>query len=613
MSAGEVGLDLATLHGAYRTGQAAPIDVIDQVLARIDADEHPHVWITRIEPGSVRDLAQQLTSGRRGGPDDLPLFGVPFAIKDNIDLAGLPTTAACPDYGYLPSRSATAVQRLIDAGAIPIGKTNLDQFATGLVGTRSPYGAVTSPFDPRDIAGGSSSGSAVAVAAGLVSFALGTDTAGSGRVPAGLNNIVGIKPTPGVVPNTGVVPACRSIDVVSVFALQVADASSVLSVISGADGLDPLIRAHPPISPDTPTLAGTRFTFGVPDDVDGRCDPPFAGVYAHARDLLVELGGEPVEVPFRVFTEVADLLYEGPWLAERLEAAGTLLESRPEALHPVTRKVLRQAGRWTAIDVFRAQHHLAELRHEIERIWRDLDLLVVPTTPTTFRVEEVIAEPLDTNAQLGHYTNFANLLQLPALAVPVGFASPTRPAGVTLLGARGHDAALEPLGAALHRAAGVPMGATGRALPQADPAPTAHRPTSVAEGRSVRLAVVGAHLRGEPLHRQLVELGAAFERETTTARTYRLFALPDRIRPGMVRDATGGAAIEVEVFRLSTAALGRLVSWVTAPLSIGLVELADGSEVLGYLCEHDRLADAIEITHLGGWRSFRAIADGAKG
>ncbi|MCC5949323.1 MAG: allophanate hydrolase [Nitriliruptoraceae bacterium] len=601
MTAWQGGLDAVALRTAYERGQIDPVRVVEEVFERIEARGDDHVWIDRRPLEQVRADAQQLMDGRLGAPQDLPLYGLPFAVKDNIDVAGRPTTAACPDFAAVASVSATVVDRLVAAGAILIGKTNLDQFATGLVGTRSPYGAVGSAFDPRDIAGGSSSGSAVAVAADLVSFALGTDTAGSGRVPAGCNNVVGLKPTPGTVPTTGVVPACRSLDVVSVFALTVPDALAVLAVMAGPDERDAYVVRELDLRDPLPPPAAPRPRIGVPDELEFLGDADVEAVYRATIAQLRDAGVHIVEVPFAPLQAVASLLYDGPWVAERRTVLEDVLAERPEILHPVTRSILEAAGRYSATDAYRAAHRLQELRAQVLPVIDALDALVVPTAPTTFTIAQVEADPVARNSALGHYTNFVNLLGLAALAVPAGIASSGRPVGVTLIGPGGSDRALAGLGQQIHARAGVPLGATGRTQP-------APRTSGAEQPRAdeVALVVVGAHLRGQPLHHQLVEHGSRFLRATTTAAHYRLFALDGGGKPGMVRDADRGAALDVEVHAVPCGGIGALASLLEPPLGFGRIELADGRWELGFLAEPWGVEGTEEITHLGGWRQHLA-------
>lgn len=611
-------LDLSsrTLRAAYLDGSLTVADLVEQILERQateDALIDRHVWIRRLSRDEMLSYAHGL-EGR--DPCALPLYGIPFAIKDNIDLAGVPTTAACPAFAYTPERSATVVQRLIEAGAIPVGKTNLDQFATGLVGVRSPYGACRNAIDDEFISGGSSSGSAVAVALGLASFSLGTDTAGSGRVPAMLNNLVGLKPSCGRIPTTGVVPACRTLDVISVFAVNAFDAAAVLAVAQGEDATDPYSRSFPPHGHDFG--AATTFRFGVPRAADlefhGNIDG--ARLFAEAVDHLRALGGLPVEVDLRPFREVAALLYEGPWVAERYAAIRRFIEAQPEALHPVTRKITEQAAQLGAVATFEAFYRLKEMAQRTQAVWRKVDCLVTPTASTVYTVAEVEADPIRLNSNLGYYTNFVNLLDLTAVAVPTGVMARGRPTpeslggmpwGVTLVGRAGQDLPLLSLAARLHSRTLPTIGATTHAP---------HRVTPVAPDTQafpdglVRVAVCGAHLSGLPLNHQLTERDAKLVRATCSAPCYKLYALPGGPpkRPGMVRVGAGGAPIELEIWELPASSFGSFVACIPAPLGVGTVALEDGSSVLGFLCESYAVQDATDITSYGGWRAYTAQA-----
>ena len=591
-------LDRVTLHRAYRDG-LDPAGLVEGCLARAAEPGQVGTFIA-LAPDAAR---RALAALGPFDPEAKPLWGLPFAIKDNIDLAGVPTTAACPDFAYTPSDSATAVARLLAAGAIPVGKTNLDQFATGLVGTRTPYPVPKNSFDPDVVPGGSSSGSAVAVASGLVSFALGTDTAGSGRVPAGLNNLVGLKPTLGAVPVRGVVPACRTLDCVSVFGLTVEDAWAAASVMAGHDAADPWSRhaslgalgARPP-----------RLRAGIPDAASRRFfgDALAERAFDRALALHAEQGLDLVPVDFAPLFAVAALLYEGAWVAERYAAIRPFIAEHRAALHPVTARIILGAERLSAADAFAGIYRLAELRRTAERLWEGLDLLVVPTVPRAWRVADLAEDPIGPNAALGTYTNFVNLLDLCALSVPGPFRDDGFPNGTTLIAPAGRDGLLASVGTELHRAAGVPMGATGVSLPAAAPLPPA-------PPAGIEIVVIGAHLSGMPLNRDLVALGGTFRRELDTAPEYRLHALPGGppARPGLVRVADGGAAIAAEVWSLPAEGFGRFVDTIPAPLGIGRVRLADGTAPAGFLCEPAGLAGARDITHLGGWRRF--IAAGA--
>ena len=590
-------LDIQALLAGYRGGTFSPAEVMEEVLARIDAAPE-HVWIARLTREQVSAYVDALQGA---SPDTHPLYGIPFAIKDNIDLEAVPTTAACAGFQYIPVESAHVVQRLIDAGAIPLGKTNLDQFATGLVGVRSPYGACRNSFQPEYISGGSSSGSAVAVATGLVSFALGTDTAGSGRVPAAFNNLVGLKPTRGVLSTRGVVPACRSLDVVSIFALNSLDGGSVFKVAADFDGQDAYARPM-----QTPTLSygipGEGFRFGVPqaDQLEFFGDEESRELYLAAVARLELLGGEAVEIDFAPFLEAARLLYEGPWVSERYVAVEELMTAKPEALLEVTRTIIGGGATPTAASAFKAQYRLMELKRRSESVWDEVGFIVTPTAGTIYRIDEVEADPIRLNSNLGYYTNFMNLLDLSALAVPAGFRDDGLPNGVTLFAPAFYDRELLGVGARLHRQLGGTMGATGVALPEATP-------QAGSKSAWLPVAVCGAHMEGLPLNHQLIERGGRLLSRTTTAPGYKLYLLPGGppLRPGLVQDKDG-TAIEVEVWELPVVNLGDFLNQIPAPLGLGRVQLADGGSVTGFLCEGYAVAGAEEITGFGGWRNFLA-------
>ncbi len=511
-----------------------------------------------------------------------PLLGVPFVVKDNIDIAGVPTTAACPAFAHDATRSATVVQRLLDAGALWLAKANLDQFATGLVGTRSPYGRPASVADASRISGGSSAGSAVAVAHGVVPFSLGTDTAGSGRVPAGFNGLVGLKPTPGRVSTAGVLPACRTLDCVSIFAHGVGDAALVLSVIEGADTAD----VYSAFSPG-PATAPVQLRIGVPQQPTFFGDAGYAAAWGAARERAQAGGHTLVEIDFTPLQAVAALLYEGPWVAERHAVVRELLAQRPEALDATVRQVIGRALAFSATDTFVAQYRLREMQAALAALWQQIDVLMVPTSPGHPRFAEVDADPLGMNARLGQYTNFVNLLGWSALAVPAGETAVGLPFGVTFIAPGGHDVALAETG---RRWLGEP------ALPQ--------RPAVAA---TLPLVVVGAHLSGLPLNGQLVERGAVLLESTTTAPAYRLYALPGTTppKPGLQR-SEGGAAIAVEVWAMPMAAVGSFLALIPPPLGLGSIELADGRHVHGFLCEEHALRQAQDVTAFGGWRAYLA-------
>lgn len=446
-------LNIANLRGQYLSGHLTPSALVEQLDAYIGAEDPHHIWIRRLTRDEMLAYAQKLDGQN---PESLPLYGIPFAIKDNIDLVGIPTTAACPDYAYTPEKSATVVQKLIDAGAIPVGKTNLDQFATGLVGARSPYGAGRNAFNPDYISGGSSSGSAVSVALGMASFSLGTDTAGSGRVPAAFNNLIGHKPTCGLLSTSGVVPACRTLDCVSIFALSVADAAAVLEAAQGFDEADPYSR---PADIGKPPL-GSQFKFGVPrdDQLEFFGNPETPQLFRTAVERMRSLGGKAITIDFSPFLETARLLYEGPWVAERYAAIREFIETRPDSLFPVTRQIISSATRFSAADTYSALYRLKAMQRRTEMVWNDIDLLLTPTAGTIYTVEDVTAEPVQCNSNLGYYTNFMNLLDLSAIAVPAGFQANKLPFGITLAAPAFSDSMLLKVAADMHNAFACPGG-----------------------------------------------------------------------------------------------------------------------------------------------------------
>ena len=589
-------LDLSSLRRAYASGSVTPADVVEEVLLRAGDARYPNVWITKCSRDQLLGLAGALPPRPT---EELPLYGVPFAIKDNIDLAGTKTTAGCPDFAYEPKESASVVQRLIAAGALPVGKTNLDQFATGLVGTRSPYGACQSVFNNEYISGGSSSGSAVAVAAGMVTFALGTDTAGSGRVPAAFNHIVGHKPTRGLLSNRGVVPACRSLDCVSIFAGSCHDVQVVLDIASEFDAADSYSRPRPKNGmaiPDT-------FRFGIlpPKQWEFFGDAEAAALYEQAIARLRDGGGEPVEFDYAPFAEAAALLYAGPWVAERRYALNGFFEGHANSIHPVVREIIGGAAKYDAMAAFAGQYRLQALSKVVREVWHKLDVLLLPTTGTTYRIEEVLADPVQLNTNLGYYTNFVNLLDLAALAVPAGFRPRNgQPFGVTLIGPAFSDDALLALGARFHRALGRNIGVTSAKISE--------QPLPREKPEGILLAVVGAHLRGQPLNHQLTSRRARFVRKTRTAPHYRLFALSNTQppKPGLRRVAEKlPQGIEIEIWNLDDAGFGSFVAEIPPPLGIGTLELEDGTHVKGFLCEPIGLDGARDITGFGGWLAFR--------
>ncbi|KAA9000646.1 allophanate hydrolase [Affinibrenneria salicis] len=589
-----MGLTLQEWQHHYQRDAQSVYATLENHLATLPADDN--AWIYLATPEQLRAQIAPLLPRYRENPASLPLFGVPFAVKDNIDVAGWPTSAACPAFTSIAENDASAVANLKAAGAVVIGKTNLDQFATGLVGTRSPFGAVRNTFNPAYVSGGSSSGSASVLARGLVAFSLGTDTAGSGRVPAAFNNIVGLKPTKGWLSASGVVPACRLNDTISVFALTVADAWRVAQLAGGYDASDAYSRANPGTAPAAlpaePRLA-------IPQN------PPFFGdslaqqAWENALSALQAGGATLCPIDFSVFHQLAEQLYYGPWVAERTVAAGDMLQ-RAQEMDPVVHGIIASGERYSAVDAFKAEYLRAGLTRRIQQTLAQFDALVVPTSPTIRTIEEMKQEPVLYNSQFGTYTNFTNLADLSALALPGPLRADGLPAGITLIAPAWHDRALASFGVRWQAQLALPLGATGK-MPAAQPQALPDSPLHV------RLAVVGAHLSGMPLNHQLTTRDAVRVEETVTAAGYRLYALANTqpAKPGLAR-ARQGAAIAVELWDIPLARFGEFVAEVPAPLGIGTLELADGRLVKGFICEPAALSDALDITEFGGWRNWLA-------
>jgi len=589
---------VAAIVAAHRAGAMTPAQTVARSFQRIRDHNDPAIFI------SLRDETQALAEAEALSAKDpalLPLYGIPVAVKDNIDALDMPTTAACPAFAYSPTHDATAVARLRAAGAIIIGKTNLDQFATGLVGVRSPYGIPNNPMRGDLIPGGSSSGSAVAVSAGLVPLALGTDTAGSGRVPAMLNNIVGLKPSLGLISTAGLVPACRTLDCISVFSLTVDDAMTALAVMAGPDGADPFSRNRPLAEM---TAFPPSLRLGVPRQ--GQLiffgDKAAEKAYGDAIARWTALGASLVEFDLEPLYETARLLYEGPWVAERYLVIRDLLASSPEAIHPVTREITIAGARLSAADTFAALYRLQALRRIAERAFANIDALVLPTAPTAYSTAQVLANPVELNSRLGTYTNFVNLLDLCGLALPAAIRPDDIPFGITLLAPAGHDAQLASIGRVFHADTGLTMGAQN--LPQPPLAALA----ADMSGDEIAIAVVGAHLSGMVLNGELKALGGRLLEAALTAPDYRLYALATTPpKPGMLRVAAGaGSSIAVEVWALSAAAFGKFVAAIPPPLSIGTVRLDDGRGVKGFIVQPADIDGARDISAFGGWRAFMA-------
>lgn len=590
------GWTLGEWQTAYRSG-AITADHLLTLATHYPADDN--AWILRANAEQLAAQLAQLSERLAvvgGDITQLALYGVPFAIKDNIDAAGWETTAACPEFAYVASEDASVVKKLRAAGAILMGKTNLDQFATGLVGTRSPFGAVSNSFNAQYVSGGSSSGSASVVARGLVAFSLGSDTAGSGRVPAGFNNIVGLKPTKGRLSTTGLVPACRSVDCISIFALSVEDAETVAHVAAGYDASDAYSRVNPNTAP---VAVGASIKLAVPASLEFFGDTQNQAVFEQAVEGFKALGAVITPVDFSPFKALADQLYFGPWVAERTVALESMLDNQPDAINPVVRGIVESGRQYTACDAYKAEYLRAELSRRINDTLAGFDALLVLTSPTIRSLAEMAVEPVRYNSQFGYYTNFTNLADLSALALPAGLRADGLPSGVTLLAPAWHDSALAHLGKRWQASLDLPLGATERYLPA--PAAAAQAPGTV------RVAVVGAHLTGMPLNFQLTTRNAVRVEQTHTADTYRLYALPGTVppKPGLAK-ADSGRSIIVELWDMPIARFGEFVAEIPAPLGIGTLTLADGRNVKGFICEPWALADALDITEFGGWRAFIA-------
>ncbi|MBB5507124.1 allophanate hydrolase [Paraburkholderia atlantica] len=595
-------LRLPTLRAAYRAGTLTPRRLVAELLAKAAAlNPSFNLFIHLLSEDEVAPYLDWLDTQ---DVESLPLYGVPFAIKDNIDLAGTQTTAACPAFAYTPSRSATLVAQLIALGAIPLGKTNLDQFATGLNGTRSPYGKCRNSVHPDYPSGGSSAGSSLAVALGVASFALGTDTAGSGRVPAALNNLVGLKPTKGLLSTAGVVPACRTLDCLTFFTATPEEASELLALSANSDPRDAYSRVNPQWNTARAFGRPTAFRFGVPTQLEfaGCAESP--ELFAKARALLEAAGGEAIEIDFTPFVEAASLLYQGPWVAERYTVAGELMTEKPAAVLPVIRDVLAKAPGATAVELFRAQYRLQELKAVCDASIDSLDFVLTPTYPRPVTLDELERDPIGPNSLLGYYTNFMNLLDYAAVATPTGFMKNGLPWGVTVFGRAFTDQYLLGVADLLQRKSGVRC-VGGVSI---DPEQPGERCAATRD--RMRIAVCGAHMQGLPLNRDLLSRRARLVQATHTAAKYGLSALPASAdgtrRPGLWRVAEGGARIAIEVWEMPSAEFGSFIATVPSPLVLGKVELQDGSWVTGFLCEAYGVQSGTDISEFGGWRAWLA-------
>lgn len=589
---------IPTLHASYRNGTSVS-EIVELAFSRIEAVNDPGIFIHLLEKEEVLAAARDLGKF----DESKPLWGIPYVVKDNIDVAGKPTTAACPDFTYIAQNDAFVVECLREAGAILLGKVNLDQFATGLVGVRSPYTPPKNAVDPSIVPGGSSSGSAVSVAHGFSCFSLGTDTAGSGRVPAALNNIVGLKPTLGALSASGVVPACRTLDTISVFAMTVEDAYKVFEVACKFDPADSYSRQ---ISAKPLSTIPPKFKVGIPDSKSIKFfgDKVQEASYRAGLDSLSKLGAEIIEIDFTPFYNVAQMLYEGAWVAERYTTIEELMESNPEAIHPVTRKIISAAEKFSSTDVFRGMYRLEHLKRLAEPVLANLDYLCVPTIPTFYSIEDLENDPVTPNTNFGTYTNFVNLMDMCALSFPTGPRSDGRPGSLTLLAPASKDAEIAVIGQALQSRLQKSMGATDWSTP-----PSAQQATHKLQANEIEIAVCGAHMSGLPLNKELTSRGGRFIRKASTANDYQFYALaggpPDR--PGLVRTEPGtGFEIELEVWALPKEELGFFMENIPSPLAIGTVQLNDGSSLKGFVCEAAGISGAKEISDLKNWRRYVA-------
>lgn len=587
--------DMVSLQNAYAAGQITPEAVIDECYRRIQRVGDDGIFLHLIDQQSAIGEAKNL---RPFNAVNKALWGIPFAIKDNIDAAGTPTTAGCPGFAYEASEDAVVVKRLRDAGAILIGKTNLDQFAAGLVGLRTPYAVPKNALDPEIIPGGSSSGSALAVAHGMVTFALGTDTAGSGRVPAALNSIVGLKPSLGAISNTGVVPACRTLDTVSVFAMTVEDAYTVFQVSACVDEHDAYSRAipAPPLGLSPPELI-----IGVPHGSSREFygDQLQAGSFDRTLNEIAHMGGKIVEIDFSTFYDIAQLLYDGAWLAERYAVIEPMLKNQADEIYPLTRQIIAAAENLSAVAAFRDFYRLQELKKRGFKALEGIDMLCVPSIPTYFTVADVEADALGPNSKLGTYTNFVNLMDMCGITVPVSPREDGRPGSVTLLAVAGRDVQIAGFASALQQQCKAPMGATAWRLPAMR---TKARQPATDE---IALVVAGAHMSGLALNKELTRLGGRYLYSSRTKDSYRLYKLAGGppYRPGLVCADTG-EAIQIEVWALPIKAFGEFMQGIPSPLGIGTVMLENGEQVKGFICEQRGLKDAVDITSFEGWRAY---------
>ncbi|PWI31969.1 allophanate hydrolase [Vibrio albus] len=572
---------------AYRSGEISPFSFLQEKLEQARSDDR-NAWISCISDAQLQTYVDAL---REKDSDTLPLYGVPFAIKDNIDLEGLPTTAGCKEYTYEPESSAFVVAQLIAAGAVPLGKTNLDQFATGLVGTRSPWGEGKNSFNPDYISGGSSSGSAVSVATNQVFFSLGTDTAGSGRVPAAFNNLMGLKASKGLLSCTGVVPACKSLDCVTFFARNADDLSLLYSVAAVYDEQDCYARpTQAPIQPVSGSFNGLKVGIPAAEQLAFFGNEEYQTLFAETQTRMKEMGAELVPFDLQPFIDAAKLLYQGPWVAERYAAVQTFFEEQPKSCLPVIETIIGGATSFSAADTFKAMYKLQAYKVQCDKLLSEVDIVMTPTAGTIYTINEVNADPITLNSNLGYYTNFMNLLDYCSVAIPAGFTDAGLPFGVTLFTRAFADPALLSLAKQWQQDNGLVLGVDGRN----------------SASKTMDLLVCGAHMEGLPLNEQLTSLGGVLKEKTSTSAKYKMYKLAGGppFRPGVVRDEEQGTDIEVEVWAISTGSIGALLAQIPHPLGLGSVELVSGEWVKGFICEPIGIQGAQDISEYGGWRGF---------
>lgn len=593
-------LSISYLHNAYKENILTPAQLVESILQRCVQFEDHNIWIRLLSTSELQPYLDNLLDKTI---EDLPLYGIPFAIKDNIDLAGVTTTAGCAAFSNVPNQSAFVVQQLINAGAIPIGKTNMDQFATGLVGVRSPepWGACKNSFNKKYISGGSSSGSSVSVALGLASFSLGTDTAGSGRVPAAFNNLVGLKPSKGLLSMSGVVPACRSLDCVSIFALSTDDANTVLEQAAVYDVNDQYAKAIPFDNNNRQYgLPKGEFTFAVPqaDQLKFFGNVSAQQLFENSVTEMEAMGGIKKILDFTPFLQAAILLYEGPWVAERYVAIEEIITQQADALLPVIRTIIGSAESKKATDAFKAEYEMQIYREQAKVLLADVDFMMTPTTGTIYTIDEVNADPIKLNSNLGYYTNYMNLLDCASVAIPAGFLDNGLPSGITLVSTSMQDRKLLSYSNMWQQQKKLNPGKLDFSLADT-------KADSIDYTESIPLIVCGAHLDGLALNWQLRERGAVLQEKLSSAKAYRMFVIEGALpRPGMIRDEQDGKAIDIEIWKIPKAEFGSFVAGIAAPLGIGKVETQDGRQLPGFICEGYAVAGAKDITELGGWRQY---------